>query len=88
VLVALEEKGARYRLCAVPPGTLKTPEHLARHPFGRVPVMEHGSFRLYESQAILRYLDLLTPRLDFFVPHRSGMYSRPGTKICARGCSE
>jgi glutathione S-transferase len=61
VLVALEEKGARYRFAPVAPGTLRTPEHLTRHPFGRVPVLDHGDFRLYESQAILRYLDRTLP---------------------------
>ncbi len=61
VLVALEEKSARYRLVRVAPATLRTPGHLARHPFGRVPIMEHGDFRLYESQAILRYLDRTVP---------------------------
>jgi glutathione S-transferase len=57
VMVALEEKGARYRLQAVPLATLRAPAHLVRHPFGRVPVIEHGTFRLYETQAILRYVD-------------------------------
>jgi len=57
VLATLEEKGADYRLAPVAPGTFRSPEHLARHPFGRVPVMEHDGFRLYETQAILRYLD-------------------------------
>jgi glutathione S-transferase len=61
VLVAFEEKHARYRFAAVAPGTLRTSEHLMRHPFGRVPVLEHGDFRLYESQAILRYLDRTLP---------------------------
>jgi len=57
VLATLEEKGADYRLSAVAPGTFRSPEHLARHPFGRVPVLEHDGFMLYETQAILRYLD-------------------------------
>src|SRR5580692_2763251 len=61
VLLALEEKSARYRLAPVAPGMFKTPEHLARHPFGRIPVLDHGDFRLYETQAILRYLDRLVP---------------------------
>ena len=61
VLVALEEKGAPYRLAPVAPGTFRTPEHLARHPFGRVPVMDHGDFSLYECAAILRYLDRILP---------------------------
>jgi glutathione S-transferase len=57
VLVALEEKGVNYRLVPVAPATLRTPEHLACHPFGRVPVLDHAGFRLYETQAILRYID-------------------------------
>jgi glutathione S-transferase len=61
VLAMLEEKRARYRLAPVAPGTMKTPEHLALHPFGRVPVMEHDGFWLYETQAILRYLDRILP---------------------------
>jgi len=61
VLATLEEKGAPYRLSPVAPGTLRSPEHLARHPFGRIPVMEHDGFSLYESQAILRYLDRVLP---------------------------
>ncbi|MHB8570803.1 MAG: glutathione S-transferase family protein [Metallibacterium sp.] len=61
VLIALEEKGAPYRLVAVAPGTLRSPEHTARHPFARVPVLEHDGFRLYETQAILRYLDRVLP---------------------------
>jgi len=60
-LATLEEKGAPYRLFPVAPGTFRSPEHLARHPFGRVPVLEHDGFRLYETQAILRYLDRVLP---------------------------
>ena len=62
VCIVLEEKRARYRLAAVAPGTLRSPEHLARHPFGRVPVLQHGDFLVYETQAILRYLDRVLPR--------------------------
>src|SRR6516164_11085662 len=61
VLAMLEEKRAPYGLVAVMPGTLRSPQHLSRHPFGRVPVLEHGDFRLYETQAILRYLDRVLP---------------------------
>jgi len=61
VLATLEEKGASYRLSPVAPGSFKSPEHMARHPFGRVPVLEHDGFMLYETQAILRYLDRVLP---------------------------
>jgi len=35
---------------------------VSRHPFRRVPVLEHDGFILYETQAILRYLDRVLPR--------------------------
>ena len=59
-LATLEEKGAPYRVMPVASG-LRSPQHLSRHPFGRVPVLEHGNFKLYETQAILRYLDRVLP---------------------------
>jgi glutathione S-transferase len=61
-LLGLHEKGASYRLAALQgPGAVRSEDHLRRHPFGRVPVLEHGEFRLYETQAILRYLDAVLP---------------------------
>jgi glutathione S-transferase len=61
VLATLEEKRASYRLSPVAPGTLRSEPHISRHPFGRVPVLEHDRFMLYEAQAILRYLDRVLP---------------------------
>jgi glutathione S-transferase len=34
----------------------KTPEYLLKNPNGRVPLLEDGAFRLWESNAICRYL--------------------------------
>jgi len=61
VLMGLEEKGRGWRLQPLAPGASKAPEHLARHPFGRVPAVEHGDFQVYETQATLRYLDRIYP---------------------------
>jgi len=61
VMAALEEKGADWRLAALKPGTSRQQPHLARHPFGRMPVLDHGAFTVYETQAILRYLDRVLP---------------------------
>jgi len=61
VLLTFEEKHAPYHFARVAPGTLRSGEHLARHPFARVPVLEHGDFRLYETAAIVRYLDRVLP---------------------------
>jgi glutathione S-transferase len=61
VLVALEEKRAPYRVEPLAPGATRTPEYRRMHPFGRVPVIQHGDFHLYETQAILRYIDATFP---------------------------
>ena len=60
-LLALEEKGLDYRLVALPMGGHKTEEYRALQPFGKIPAFEHGGFRLYETQAILRYIDRIAP---------------------------
>lgn len=59
VLATLTEKGAAFGFVA--PRSIKSEPHLSLHPFGRVPVLEHDGFRLYETQAILRYLDRVLP---------------------------
>ena len=56
-LLGFEEKGAPYLLHALGLGEEKTPAHLVRHPFGRVPTIDHDGFALYETQAIIRYVD-------------------------------
>jgi glutathione S-transferase len=61
VMAVLEEKGTPWRLAPIPPGGLKTEPHLSRHPFGRMPVLERDGFSLYETGAILRYLDRILP---------------------------
>ena len=35
---------------------IKKPEHLARHPLGKVPAIETADGPLFESNAILRYI--------------------------------
>jgi glutathione S-transferase len=39
------------------------PSHLALHPFNRVPILRHGDFTLYETSAIIAYIDETFPRL-------------------------
>ncbi|MDH3414466.1 MAG: glutathione S-transferase family protein [Gammaproteobacteria bacterium] len=58
-LIALEEKGADYEVHEVNilEGAHQTPEHLARHPFAKVPAFSHDGFDLYEGSAILQYVD-------------------------------
>jgi glutathione S-transferase len=59
--LGLEEKGVAYDLVEVPIAEMKQPPHLSRQPFGRIPAFEHKGFSLYETQAILRYVDAAFP---------------------------
>ncbi|KQT52116.1 MULTISPECIES: glutathione S-transferase family protein [unclassified Aureimonas] len=42
-------------------GDPQKPEHLERHPFGKVPVLDHEGLRLLETFAIARYLNDVLP---------------------------
>jgi glutathione S-transferase len=42
-------------------GEPKKPEHLERHPFGKVPVVDHDGMRILETIAIARYLNDVLP---------------------------
>ncbi|MBW8908009.1 MAG: glutathione S-transferase family protein, partial [Mesorhizobium sp.] len=57
--MALEEKGIGYELV---PLDIFAAEgipawYLEHHPFGRIPAFEHDGFRLFETNAITRYMD-------------------------------
>ena len=59
--LALAEKGIAHELSEVTMQEMREEAHLARHPFGKVPAFEHDGFALYETQAILRYIDEAFP---------------------------
>lgn len=59
--LGLEEKGVAYDLVEFPVSEMKQQPYLSRQPFGRIPAFEHKGFPLYETQAILRYLDRVLP---------------------------
>src|SRR5216683_41593 len=67
VRMLLAEKGAHYE--QVPVNVLKgeprQSEHIARHPFGKVPVLDHNGFRIIEAGAIVPYLDEVLPGPSF-----------------------
>ena len=68
----LEELGLPYDInkMAFHPKDLKSDEHRARHPLGRVPVLEDNGVSIYESGAIVEYVFAkhtdggLTPSVD------------------------
>lgn len=61
VCATLAEKNATYRIAPIGMETMKTEAHLRVHPFGRMPAIDHDGFHLYETQAILRYVDRVLP---------------------------
>jgi glutathione S-transferase len=80
--LALEEKGVDYDLVEVDllSGATKTPEHLARQPFAKVPAFEHDGFALYETDAITRYVNDAFPGPDL-VPADSRSRARMAQAI-------
>ena len=49
-------------------GEPKMPEHLERHPFGKVPVLDHDGMRILETTAIARYLNDVLPGKSLIPP--------------------
>lgn len=66
VLMTLLEKNTPYEFIIVDLAKQeqKSPEHLARQPFGVVPVIDDDGFQMYESAAIIRYLDKKLPGIS------------------------
>ena len=56
VRLACHEKGIDYELVPTFPGRMG-----ALNPFQKIPAIRHGDLTLYESTAILRYLDRTFP---------------------------
>lgn len=52
--LALHEKGVVHTLARP---DLRSPAYAEVHPFRRMPVLEHDGFRVFESAAVLRYVD-------------------------------
>ncbi|MCB9680055.1 MAG: glutathione S-transferase family protein [Alphaproteobacteria bacterium] len=71
VLLALELKGIDYdsRLISFGDREHKTPAYLARNPRGKVPVLVDGDIVVYESLAILAYLESTYPERALFGTH-------------------
>eukprot|EP00246_Nothoceros_aenigmaticus_P017862 TRINITY_DN901_c0_g3_i1.p1 TRINITY_DN901_c0_g3~~TRINITY_DN901_c0_g3_i1.p1 ORF type:complete len:252 (+),score=40.34 TRINITY_DN901_c0_g3_i1:64-756(+) len=58
ILTAYEKCVEDFELVVLDMGTKehKTPEYLAKHPFGQIPCLEDGDVTLFESRAIARYI--------------------------------
>jgi glutathione S-transferase len=60
VRLILTEKGIDYHFHDTEP-EMYLPVHKQRHPFRRVPVLQHGDFLVYETTAIAAYIDEVLP---------------------------
>ncbi|MBR0832631.1 glutathione S-transferase family protein [Bradyrhizobium manausense] len=56
VRLVLTHKDVAYRFEDLEP-VMGGSEHLALHPFNRVPIFRHGDFTVYETRAIVGYID-------------------------------
>lgn len=56
VRLILTYKGVAYEFHDLEP-VMGKPEHLALHPFKRVPILKHGDLTVYETAAIVAYVD-------------------------------
>jgi glutathione S-transferase len=72
VWLALEHKGLPYELkiLKADAGDLRKPEYLAISPYGKAPAIEVDGFALYESSAIIEFLE------DSFPDHGSPLWPR------------
>lgn len=68
VMLAMVHKGLEFEAQEIhfSKGDNKTPEYLAMNPHGQVPVLQNDGFTLYESGAILAYLELKFPEKPLF----------------------
>ena len=60
VRLVLTHKDVAYTFHDLEP-VMGKPEHLALHPFNRVPILKHGDFTVYETSAIASYVDQAFP---------------------------
>ena len=56
VRLVLTHKNVSYAFRDIEPEMGK-PAHLALHPFNRVPILQHGDFTVYETSAIVSYVE-------------------------------
>lgn len=79
-MLGLEVKKLPYesRLLQFSTGDLKKPEYLAMNPRGKVPTLRDDHYIVYESVAILAYLDAKYPAVPLFgtTPEERGMIAR------------
>lgn len=74
VLITLLEKGLKHEAVIIDMAARqhRSPEYLALNPYGRVPTLEEDGLVLYESSAILQYLEATHPKPPLTPPDAKG----------------
>ena len=87
VLLALEVKKLAYvsKLIEFSKKEHKTPEFLRMNPRGKVPTLKDGDFVVYESLAIIQYLDRKYPQVPLFgaTPEEAGGINQDMCEVLA-----
>jgi len=87
VMMTLEHKQLAYesRVLEMSKRDHKTAEHLAMNPRGKVPVLRDGDFALYESVAIIAYLEAKYPERPVLgrTPEETGLIWRHVSEVMA-----
>jgi glutathione S-transferase len=90
VLLTLEVKQLPYqsKLLTFSKREHKSPEYLALNPRGKVPTLKDGDFILYESLAIMAYLDIEYPERPLFgsTPQEIGTIGRMVSENISYAC--
>ena len=88
VRIALAEKGVDHENVPAPP---HSPEAVAVHPMGKVPVLRHGGVALGESRAIIDYIDATFDGAPFFLsnatPRCAAIPGRRSSRPRSNRCS-
>ena len=92
IRMVLAEKNVDYDLVDVDmmSGEHRSPTHLQRHPFGKIPAFEHNGFPIYESNAIVHYIDDAFPgrRIAPYGMHRRARDQQIGDVFHAAAVAE
>jgi glutathione S-transferase len=77
VMLGMETKGLKYTVRRLDPSKKehKTDAYFALNPYGKVPTLKHDDTVIYESIAILAYIDQLSPKDSLFgvTPKKTGL---------------
>jgi glutathione S-transferase len=81
----LGEKNLPWRWAHFKLGEHKQEPYLSRHPFGKIPAVDDDGFELYETNAVLRYLERIAPE-PALIPADLHRATRMDQLLCIMDC--